>query len=259
MGKGSGRGEGDSEQRREPEEWRWQGAGKGATIKRKQLQELERILDGKKASLRNTYRAQTGANVKVWDVNDNTERTMALALRAKSFNKYEDAGQGDASRRSGGGQSCVVIDGTAKMAIEAAKEAEEAALKLRKARERNSNMAKVFDKVDGEVNEALVRLKTALVASTSAASWSCGAGDQAGNERSYLDAALKVLRSTEGCVLSDDGEDVFVEEVVEGVVKGLGEEGEGGGGDGGRCCENSTNLRVEWLSGGVGCFYFELM
>ena len=53
------------------------------------------------------------------------------------------------------------------MRSKAARVAEEAVKKLRKARERHRNVAKVLGKVKGEINQALGDLKTTLDALTS--------------------------------------------------------------------------------------------
>ena len=80
--------------------------------------------------------------------------------------------------------------------VEEAARVVETARKLRKACERHRNVAKVSDKVEGEVNEALEDLSTALVASTTvASSWSCVTWDRAENEQKYLDTALRLLNS----------------------------------------------------------------
>ena len=47
---------------------------------------------------------------------------------------------------------------------------------LRKPRERHRNLANVFDKFDGEVNEAHAGLTRAVIASIWVTSWSCGVG-----------------------------------------------------------------------------------
>ena len=60
------------------------------TIERDQVSELLRMLDGKKASLRKTYKPQTEANDKSWEPNGRTGR--ALALLARVYDKYEEVG-----------------------------------------------------------------------------------------------------------------------------------------------------------------------
>ena len=45
-----------------------------AAVQKEQLQELHKVLDGKEASLRKTYRTQTEANKQVWVLNENREK-----------------------------------------------------------------------------------------------------------------------------------------------------------------------------------------
>ena len=113
---------------------------------RVQLQELQRILDGKKASLRNSYRAQTEANNKVWEVNGNAQKAMALL--ARTHEKFEDS-----CKAQEVDEKCEMIDDVEKMVVVAAKEGEVAAMQLRKAWERLRNVANVFDKVEEERSE----------------------------------------------------------------------------------------------------------
>ena len=42
--------------------------------------EVQRILDGKKSSLRKTYKTQPEANDKVWQLNENTEQALPRSL-----------------------------------------------------------------------------------------------------------------------------------------------------------------------------------
>ena len=71
-------------------------AGSAGKVEKEQLQELQRILDGKKASLRKIY--QTKANSGVWELIENT-----MTLLAKFYEKYDDLGKGTARCGPGGG------------------------------------------------------------------------------------------------------------------------------------------------------------
>ena len=56
-------------------------------INREDLWELQKILDGKKGSLKKTYTCQTGANDTVWDLNRKTAR--ALETLALLYTRFE--------------------------------------------------------------------------------------------------------------------------------------------------------------------------
>ena len=54
--------------------------------------ELQRILDGKKASLRKTFKNQAETNDNVWSLNENTEK--ALVLLPTYYERLEAANEG---------------------------------------------------------------------------------------------------------------------------------------------------------------------
>ena len=93
-------------------------------------------------------------------------------------------------------QNTVLIDEKMEMVKQAVREADEATKGLCVTLERHRNVAKVSDKVEGEVNEVLGDLTRLQVASMMV-THGAARGHRAENERSYLDATLKVLRSVE--------------------------------------------------------------
>ena len=62
----------------------WSTEKKRVSIRKENIKELQKILDGKKGSFRKTYKSQTQANDKVWSPNLETEK--GLPLRAASSN-----------------------------------------------------------------------------------------------------------------------------------------------------------------------------
>ena len=59
----------------------------GEKVQKEEIFELQRFVDGKKSSLRKTYKTQSEANDKVCQLSENTEK--ALALPAKIFEHFE--------------------------------------------------------------------------------------------------------------------------------------------------------------------------
>ena len=62
------------------------------SVLKEHIREAQRILDGKKGSLRKTYKNQAEATDKVWSLNENTVK--ALVLLAPYYERFETANKG---------------------------------------------------------------------------------------------------------------------------------------------------------------------
>ena len=70
--------------------------GGGASTRRsstlqKELQELQKVLDGKRAILRETCKTQTEGNNEVWVLNENTDKAMTLLTTI--YEMFENASE----------------------------------------------------------------------------------------------------------------------------------------------------------------------
>ena len=134
-----------------------------------QLYEVQRILDGNKASLRKTYWTEPEAN----------DEGVQWSRSSRIYERYAEVGKAmlDVDREVD--DECDMTDDAAKMVMEPAEKADAAAkmvieaektgvavVKLGKARERHRNVAQVFDKVNA---------------------LSCGTGDRTENEKFCLE------------------------------------------------------------------------
>ena len=145
-------------------------------VLQEQLKEPQKVLDGKKASLRKTYKTQTVANNSVWVLSENTEKPMSQCT--KIHEKYEDVGKKLVDVDHEVEEKAELIAHKMGMFKQAAREADDATKRLRMARERHRNVAKVYDKVEEEVNETLGELKMACVRQRRQCSLSKGTGDR---------------------------------------------------------------------------------
>ena len=94
------------------------------TPEKDQLEELQNVLGGKKASLRQIYKTQAEANTKVWVLSESTEKAMTRL--AKILERYEDVGPDMVDVAPKVEEKAEFIDETMGMVKKAAREADDA-------------------------------------------------------------------------------------------------------------------------------------
>ena len=153
--------------------------------------ELRCVLDGKKSSLRKTYKDQVEANDKVWLLNSQT-RPWVCWLRVKNVLKPQT-------------KTPVTLDNKfdiefdelevlTEEVAEVSRMADLAMAGLCRTRNAYRTLATSFDEAEADLNQGLNNIRQ-LVSFTAMATGvlSCGANDRAENEINYLEMALDIL------------------------------------------------------------------
>ena len=145
-------------------------------VPKEHIWELQRILNGQKASFRKIHKTQAEANDKVWSLNENTEK--ALALLATCCERLEAANEDLCGIDHQFDVEFDQLEILAEKAAKAQREADQAMAQLIRTRNTYRTLATSFGEAEADLNQGLCNTHQ-MVTSTATATGalSCGTGD----------------------------------------------------------------------------------